>query len=644
MWIPLRASASLAMTAPVISGYCAVQLIILWVAAQGVGLADMAWSAAASKLESNGGFVVSPSAGKDAYALNKQLYLSLVCMVSKNIEIEKNKLTPGMVNPASKVEPIIVGNLNQNGGVASSLATKFAIYFGDKTSDNSTQVCGGFEWNSFDKLGADLEAATANGTNLSSLMTTTAHVSTMGNDVINAQRNAIINSMNMMLPFVVASVNSNKPPDFQMLDDASQNYMNVMANSVQGMKTFLSNENMNGFSADLSKDGWAAAGSYYIKINHLNAAANNIINSAPDGITVSIDNLVDANTAMQLKQANAYLTQFDANQRTGADHQVAIMNNGVFSHVTNAIGFGKADEGSSFQAWVIEQMAGNGDPMTRMQNIGHGLIDSGEMLLAAYVAVDVVTNVATDGMVSKLKTVKNNVSSEKSGALGGFFSSLFWLLMAIGVLLAFVVPMIPYILMLFSVMSWFTSIFIAMIAAPLWAVSHATPDGHEAFGAGERGYILLMSVTLRPVLTVIAMFGSMAILYAIDMIFNIGYSAAMDGAQANSTTGVVGFVVALIMYCVISLSIVYASYRLVQSTPDAILKWIGGSDDDSIGVEQHGERTTGMLIAARGHGGNLGRAIQSGAAAGKETGANAGKQHNTNRLAAGGTDSGSEKA
>lgn len=178
-----------------------------------------------------------------------------------------------------------------------------------------------------------------------------------------------------------------------------------------------------------------------------------------------------------------------------------------------------------------------------------------------------------------------------------------------------------------------------MIAAPLWAISHATPDGHEAFGAGERGYILLMSVTLRPILTIIAMFGSMALLYAIDMIFNIGFSAAMDGSQANSTTGVIGFVVTLIMYCAISLSIVYASYRLVQSTPDAILKWIGGSDDDSIGVEKHGEGTTAMLIAARGHGVSMGQAAQGGAAASRKA---AEKEEKANRLAAGGTEGDTE--
>lgn len=35
----------------------------------------------------------------------------------------------------------------------------------------------------------------------------------------------------------------------------------------------------------------------------------------------------------------------------------------------------------------------------------------------------------------------------------------------------------------------------------------------------------------------------------------------------------------------------------MQTVPDAILKWIGGRDDDSIGVEQHNDRTTALIMA-----------------------------------------------
>ncbi len=55
------------------------------------------------------------------------------------------------------------------------------------------------------------------------------------------------------------------------------------------------------------------------------------------------------------------------------------------------------------------------------------------------------------------------------------------------------------------------------------------------------------------------------------------------------------------------MTIVYGCFRLVQTVPDAILKWVGGRDDDSIGVEDHnnkamvlayGQTNTGVSSAA----------------------------------------------
>lgn len=77
--------------------------------------------------------------------------------------------------------------------------------------------------------------------------------------------------------------------------------------------------------------------------------------------------------------------------------------------------------------------------------------------------------------------------------------------------------------MLFSVMSWLASVFIAFVAAPLWAISHATPDGDDAFGQGRNGYVLLMSVTLRPALTMLAMVGSIGMMWGMDKILNLGF-------------------------------------------------------------------------------------------------------------------------
>lgn len=207
---------------------------------------------------------------------------------------------------------------------------------------------------------------------------------------------------------------------------------------------------------------------------------------------------------------------------------------------------------------------------------------------------------------------KNGTLQKLGGGLLASGDVLVLALIAVGALLAYVLPMIPYVITLFAVLSWFTSIFIAMVAAPLWAVSHATPGGHEAFGSGANGYVLLMSVALRPALTILAMFGSLAILFGIDRVFNMGYQTAFVGAQTSSMIGLFGSIVSVVMYAVLSLILVYGCYRLVQTVPDAILQWIGGRDDDSIGVEKHSDKVIGAYIATRAVGGAASGAFRKG--------------------------------
>jgi hypothetical protein len=116
------------------------------------------------------------------------------------------------------------------------------------------------------------------------------------------------------------------------------------------------------------------------------------------------------------------------------------------------------------------------------------------------------------------------------------------------------------------------------------------------------------------------MFGAMAIMFAMDKVLNTGYMAAFSGAQVNSISGLIGMLVGFCLYCIISLILVYGCFRLVQTVPDAILQWIGGRDDDSIGVEQHGDKVgaTALSFKDQAHGAGRNAMMGKGAGGGKK--------------------------
>lgn len=89
IWIPLRATLGLALLIPKASGYCLMQIVVMWIVLQGVGLADKIWNAALSYLNRGGVIVqtqmapeVSLQAGGGDVSTGASVILSgQVCML-----------------------------------------------------------------------------------------------------------------------------------------------------------------------------------------------------------------------------------------------------------------------------------------------------------------------------------------------------------------------------------------------------------------------------------------------------------------------------------------------------------------------------------------------------------------------------------
>lgn len=61
IWIPVRSTIGLALLIPKASGYCLMQIFIMWVVVQGVGAADKVWNASLDYLNMGGVFVAAQS-------------------------------------------------------------------------------------------------------------------------------------------------------------------------------------------------------------------------------------------------------------------------------------------------------------------------------------------------------------------------------------------------------------------------------------------------------------------------------------------------------------------------------------------------------------------------------------------------------
>ena len=189
-------------------------------------------------------------------------------------------------------------------------------------------------------------------------------------------------------------------------------------------------------------------------------------------------------------------------------------------------------------------------------------------------------------------------AAEVGGAVGGiaanFFISVAMMGLTVGFILFYVVPFLPFIYFFFAVGGWLKGIFEAMVGAPLWALAHIRIDGHGMPGnAAINGYFLIFEVFLRPILTIFGLLASISIFSALVEVLNSVFSIVTENVggydmeteftatAATSTSQNVRSKIDEFFFTVIYAIIVYliamSSFKLIDTIPNNILRWMGQS-------------------------------------------------------------------
>ncbi|MFZ4076400.1 MAG: type IVB secretion system protein DotA [Legionellaceae bacterium] len=229
------------------------------------------------------------------------------------------------------------------------------------------------------------------------------------------------------------------------------------------------------------------------------------------------------------------------------------------------------------------------------------------------------------------------VSSVPASIFGPFWSIVMisaplvaaWLtfMMGIGFMTAYYIPFLPYMLFTFASIGWFMAVIEAMVAAPLVALGISHPEGHDALGKGEQGFMILLNVFLRPGLMVIGYLIAIALSYVGVWLINAGYQNVLNFLQSedfwgatsayNIWSNIFGYFFGAFIYTMMYLTIVEKSFGLIASLPDEILTYIGGQ------ASNKGRETQQWAEGVKTKAGELGKSMGDGGAqsARKATGA-----------------------
>lgn len=275
-------------------------------------------------------------------------------------------------------------------------------------------------------------------------------------------------------------------------------------------------------------------------------------------------------------------------------------------------------------------------PLAQLATLGRGLVEAS------------IRNVAISTGASAmggLASVINKQAGPFTDSAAGFFNSVAFIGLTAGLVLYYIVPFLPFLYFFFAVASWVKTIFEAMVGVPLWALAHLRLDGDGLSGeSAQNGYFLILEVFLRPILTVVGLIAAMAIFTAQVRILNITWQLVTENAggfntdtQIASVGGAIEFRRSIvdqffftITYAIVVYMMATAAFKLVDTIPDNILRWIGSgaSSFGDINQDQTGELTRYAALGGMTAGREAAQGVQQ---LGQGVGGAAGKLANLGR-------------
>jgi conjugal transfer/type IV secretion protein DotA/TraY len=265
------------------------------------------------------------------------------------------------------------------------------------------------------------------------------------------------------------------------------------------------------------------------------------------------------------------------------------------------------------------------NPIIAFKNMGDNALAAAQSLYFAYKVVDGLKSNAVGravtGVAGKVGAglanvpivggIASTVSSIASDA-GALLLPVVMLLFITAAVMAFYIPMVPFIQWFAALIQWFTTVIESLIGSSLWAMAHFDSDGE---GMGQRtsyGYTYMLNNFARPIIMTFAFFIASAAVTVMGTFLFRYFGAAVGSAQGNSLTGLMSIVAYLVIFTVIGTTLVNSTFSMMLQLPDRMIGWIGNNQNSAIGHEVESKVAGVFISAARGGSGAISSAMDMG--------------------------------
>lgn len=359
-------------------------------------------------------------------------------------------------------------------------------------------------------------------------------------------------------------------------------------------------------AADAAAASWLAAAGFFNTVASRTGLFQTAVHNVPDA-ALPLPGLEDWSP-----QAAAAVKALIAGFSRSSRYQPVFFSTaaGVTGSLPAAAGGdrGLADSLFAFIDLDATIIADGGNPVADLAGFGHDLI------AAAMTAIVALSGAAAgSGLLESIPFFGKGLDVFEAvwRVTDSFVSLILGVLLIAGIVLAYVLPALPFIRFLFGIFGWLLCIVEAVLAVTILAAAHVTrEDGNRlAVRATRQGWLFLPALVLRPPLMLFGLIlGYFVFLAAIGLFNDVWLPQLRDAARADGL-GPIGFLTMLTLYVMIAFALMNGAFRLIDRLPEAVLGWIGahgGSGDAGgdrlIGTAIGGISRLGALRAPRGPG------------------------------------------
>lgn len=633
VWVPIRFTAGIALLIPTASGLCLAQLGMLWVLGQGVGLASHITHTSASHYVSHMGNAVSVRM-TNSDMIEKT---TLAILGNELCVAAYNKMQPA--SGANGTQGFGISVINKDGSVV-PIGGNYK-YFDDSRPSLGARI----QW------GALPGSSTGKAPNVcgetmpiqAGLFGLKQYFDTsLDKASRHGQANATLAIANNLRDLANRAVNYGDEGDMMFVtkDEVANairssaiNYQNAVADMIGAGIADETKKWSSGIVTTAEQNGWFSLGTWYFQLNRLNGKLNEYANDMPSvgvfnvqssGNEAAVDGIEEHDRtaiAVVMKLAADYFAdQPIPNNRLISDSKVGAggsmgtpvvavvqdFSNSLFGvgSETNTSGlFGDKDTA----LWIGYNPMSTTPAIIQLKNLGDSMINAVYVyagLATAAIVSELSPAKAGKGLLSKVLNFKSDnavVGAAKQFAIT-LASATAMMILVTGIILAFWLPMLPFINWVGGIVGWTISVLEMLVATPIWVAAHLHPEGEGvASRHAASGYMIILELLLRPVLMV---FGFIVAVIVVDPLLNViswMYFPAFSSATADSFAGPITLIMKVIIYVVVCWITVNFAFKAISTVPSGVMKWIGGMPGQNSDMAEGVGENSRMAVVAGVH-------------------------------------------